>query len=83
MTDQSNVAMNVRDPPGQLNGAQIAMVERRVAEASAKIATSMQLRKWAMELVLNTQAEIKQAPDVKACLELAAAVYGFVAGDIK
>jgi len=66
-----------------LNAVQVAAVERRVTEATKLLITQMNLRKWAMELVLNTQAEIKQQPDVKKCLELAQAVYDFVAPDAK
>ena len=67
----------------QFNAAQIAALEKRVADASKALVLQMNLRKWAMELVLNTQAEIKQQPDVKKCLELAQAVYDFVAPDAK
>ena len=66
-----------------LNAAQVAAVEKRVAEATKLLVLQMNLRKWAMELVLNTQAEIKQQPDVKKCLELTTAVYEFVAPDAK
>ena len=67
----------------QLNAAQIAAIKRDVADRTNLLVLQMNLRKWAMELVLNTQAEIKQQPDVKKCLELATAVYEFVAPDAK